>query len=72
MSSVCGLPWTLLGLAVAQLVVGPLADAYGRQRPLLVGTGVHVAASVLCAVAPNIAVLGVLRVLQARARRQAW
>ena len=55
---------TLLGLAVAQLVVGPLADAFGRRRPLLVGTGVHVAASVLCAVAPNIAVLGGLRVLQ--------
>lgn len=63
---------TLLGLAVAQLVVGPLADAFGRKRPLLVGAGVHVAASVLCAVAPNIEVLGVLRVLQGRARRQAW
>ncbi|MGH3767764.1 MAG: multidrug effflux MFS transporter [Pseudonocardiaceae bacterium] len=55
---------TLLGLGLAQLVVGPLADAFGRKRPLLIGTGVHAAASVLCAVAPNIAVLGVLRVLQ--------
>lgn len=55
---------TLLGLAVGQLVVGPLADAFGRKRPLLVGAGVHVGASVLCAVAPNIAVLGGLRVLQ--------
>ncbi|MGH3946234.1 MAG: MFS transporter, partial [Pseudonocardiaceae bacterium] len=55
---------TLLGLAAAQLVLGPLADAFGRKRPLLIGVGVHVAASVLCAVAPNIAVLGILRVLQ--------
>ncbi|MGH3843410.1 MAG: multidrug effflux MFS transporter [Pseudonocardiaceae bacterium] len=55
---------TLLGLGLAQLVVGPLADAFGRKRPLLVGTGIHMAASVLCAIAPNIAVLGVLRVLQ--------
>lgn len=55
---------TLLGLALGQLVLGPLADAFGRKRPLLLGAGVHVAASVLCAVAPNIAVLGGLRVLQ--------
>ncbi len=55
---------TLLGLAVGQLVVGPLADAFGRKRPLLIGAGVHVGASVLCALAPNIAVLGGLRVLQ--------
>lgn len=55
---------TLLGLAAGQLVVGPLADAFGRKRPLLVGAGVHVAASVLCAVAPSIEVLGGLRVLQ--------
>jgi DHA1 family bicyclomycin/chloramphenicol resistance-like MFS transporter len=55
---------TLLGLAGGQLVVGPLADAFGRKRPLLVGAGVYVGASVLCAVAPNIAVLGGLRVLQ--------
>ena len=55
---------TLLGLALGQLIVGPLSDAFGRRLPLLIGTGVHVVASVLCAVAPNIAVLGGLRVLQ--------
>lgn len=55
---------TLLGLAVGQLVIGPLADAFGRKWPLLVGAAVHVVASVLCALAPNIAVLGTLRVLQ--------
>jgi DHA1 family bicyclomycin/chloramphenicol resistance-like MFS transporter len=55
---------TLAGLALGQLVIGPLSDAVGRRRPLLVGTGVHVLASVLCVVAPNIGVLGALRVLQ--------
>jgi MFS transporter, DHA1 family, multidrug resistance protein len=55
---------TLLGLALGQLIVGPVSDAFGRRLPLLVGTGVHVVASVLCVVAPNIAVLGGLRVLQ--------
>jgi MFS transporter, DHA1 family, multidrug resistance protein len=55
---------TLLGLALGQLIVGPFSDALGRRLPLLVGTGVHVVASLLSVVAPNIAVLGGLRVLQ--------
>lgn len=55
---------TLLGLALGQLFIGPLSDRLGRHRPLLAGTAVHVLASVLCLVAPNIAVLGALRVLQ--------
>src|SRR4051812_41534991 len=55
---------TLVGLALGQLLVGPLADAMGRRLPLLVGIGVHVLASVLCVLAPGLAVLGALRVLQ--------
>ncbi len=55
---------TLVGLALGQLLVGPLSDAFGRRRPLLVGVGVHVLASLLCLVAPDVAVLGGLRVLQ--------
>jgi DHA1 family bicyclomycin/chloramphenicol resistance-like MFS transporter len=54
----------LLGLGLGQLVIGPLTDIYGRRRPLLVGIAVHVAASLLCAVAPSIVVLDALRVLQ--------
>jgi len=55
---------TLLGLAFGQLLIGPLSDAVGRRRPLLAGVGVHLLASVLCVVAPNLAILGSLRVLQ--------
>jgi MFS transporter, DHA1 family, multidrug resistance protein len=55
---------TLVGLALGQLLVGPLSDTFGRRRPLLVGVAVHVLASLLCLVAPNVAVLGGLRVLQ--------
>src|SRR3954451_2868359 len=54
----------LIGLGLGQLVIGPLTDIYGRRRPLLVGIAVHIAASLLCAVAPSIVVLDVLRVLQ--------
>jgi MFS transporter, DHA1 family, multidrug resistance protein len=55
---------TLLGLGLGQLVIGPLADRFGRKRPLVAGAAVHVLASLLCIVAPNVALLGGLRVLQ--------
>ncbi|MEU3454756.1 multidrug effflux MFS transporter [Micromonospora sp. NPDC006766] len=55
---------TLAGLAVGQLLIGPLSDAVGRRVPLLAGLGLHIVASVLCAIAPNIGTVGALRVLQ--------
>jgi len=55
---------TLAGLALGQLIIGPLSDSLGRRRPLMAGIVLHMAASVLCVLAPNIAVLGVGRVLQ--------
>ncbi|MHC9294129.1 multidrug effflux MFS transporter [Mycobacterium sp. LTG2003] len=55
---------TLVGLALGQLIVGPLSDSLGRRRPLMVGIVLHMVASVLCALAPNIVVLGLARVLQ--------
>ncbi|RZS86830.1 DHA1 family bicyclomycin/chloramphenicol resistance-like MFS transporter [Motilibacter rhizosphaerae] len=55
---------TLLGAGAGQLVVGALSDRFGRRRPLLAGIAVHIVASVLCALAPTVEVLGVLRVLQ--------
>jgi DHA1 family bicyclomycin/chloramphenicol resistance-like MFS transporter len=55
---------TLVGLALGQLVIGPLSDAFGRKRPLLAGAALHVVASLLVLVAPGIGALGVLRVLQ--------
>src|SRR4051794_20351058 len=55
---------TLIGMAGGQLLIGPLSDAWGRRPLLVAGIGVHVLASVLCVLAPSIAVLGGLRVLQ--------
>jgi DHA1 family bicyclomycin/chloramphenicol resistance-like MFS transporter len=55
---------TLVGLALGQLVLGPLSDRFGRRTPLLIGTTLHVLASLLVLIAPNVAVLGLLRVLQ--------
>ena len=55
---------TLAGLALGQLVIGPLSDSLGRRRPLMVGIVVHMIASVLCLLAPNVAMLGIARGLQ--------
>ncbi|MDX1892661.1 multidrug effflux MFS transporter [Mycolicibacterium sp. 050158] len=55
---------TLAGLALGQLIVGPLSDSLGRRRPLMAGIVLHMLASLLCLVAPNIVVLGIARGLQ--------
>jgi DHA1 family bicyclomycin/chloramphenicol resistance-like MFS transporter len=55
---------TLVGLAIGQLFIGPVSDAVGRRRPLIAGLALHILASALCVIAPNIAVLGGLRVVQ--------
>ncbi|MCZ8377372.1 multidrug effflux MFS transporter [Mycobacterium sp. CPCC 205372] len=55
---------TLAGLALGQLIVGPLSDSLGRRRPLMAGIVLHMVASMLCVLAPNIAILGVARGLQ--------
>ncbi|WP_192726635.1 multidrug effflux MFS transporter [Mycobacterium sp. OAS707] len=55
---------TLAGLALGQLIVGPLSDSLGRRRPMMAGIVLHMLASVVCLFAPNIAVLGLARGLQ--------
>jgi DHA1 family bicyclomycin/chloramphenicol resistance-like MFS transporter len=54
-----------LGFAVMHLVLGPLADRYGRRPCLLAGLGLFTLASLLCALAPTIELLIGARVLQA-------
>ncbi|MEA2684038.1 MAG: transporter, family, multidrug resistance protein [Chloroflexota bacterium] len=52
------------GLALGQVVAGPLSDALGRRRPLVFGLVAYVVASVACALAPSVGVLIVFRLLQ--------
>lgn len=54
----------LLGLALGQVIAGPLSDSLGRRRPLIVGIAVYAVASLLCVVAPSIGVLIALRFVQ--------
>ena len=44
----------LIGLAVGQLIAGPLSDRVGRSAPLSAGVVAYIAASVLCAASPSV------------------
>ncbi|MFB7381685.1 multidrug effflux MFS transporter [Kitasatospora purpeofusca] len=54
----------LAGLAIGQLIAGPLSDTYGRRRPLLAGLALYTIASALCAVAPDVRTFVGLRLVQ--------
>lgn len=54
----------LLGLALGQVVAGPVSDRYGRRGPLIVGLILFVVASALCAFSTSVAVLIALRLVQ--------
>jgi MFS transporter, DHA1 family, multidrug resistance protein len=55
---------TLVGLALGQLVAGPLSDRIGRMRPLRWGVLLLALSSFLCAMAPTMPVLLALRLVQ--------
>jgi DHA1 family bicyclomycin/chloramphenicol resistance-like MFS transporter len=54
----------LIGLALGQLLVGPLSDTLGRRPPLFVGLLGYTVASLLCALANSIELLVAFRFLQ--------
>ncbi|HNO47713.1 MAG TPA: multidrug effflux MFS transporter [Chitinophagales bacterium] len=53
------------GIAVGQLLYGPIVDKYGRKIPLLVGLSIYMLASLGCALASSIEFLIAMRLLQA-------
>lgn len=54
----------LMGMALGQLVVGPMSDKWGRRKPLLLGMVVYVFATAICALAPSVELLIGFRLLQ--------
>ncbi len=68
-TSLSGLSWVLnaYNIVFAALLVpsGRLADRIGRRRAFLIGLGLFVAASALCAAAPSVETLIAARILQA-------
>ena len=55
----------IVGLAVGQLVYGPLSDAFGRRPTLLAGLALYTAGGLLAALAPDVRVLVAARLVQA-------
>jgi DHA1 family bicyclomycin/chloramphenicol resistance-like MFS transporter len=53
-----------LGLAVAQMLFGPLSDAVGRRPAIFAGLGIFCAGSVICLVATSFPMILAGRVLQ--------
>ena len=53
-----------VGMALGQLVGGPVSDQRGRRRPLIAAILVMTVASIVCALTPTIAVLAAARFVQ--------
>ncbi|MDX1942428.1 MAG: multidrug effflux MFS transporter [Saprospiraceae bacterium] len=54
-----------IGLSLGQLFSGPITDRFGRKKPLYVGLGLYMLASLACVFAPNVETLIALRFVQA-------
>jgi MFS transporter, DHA1 family, multidrug resistance protein len=55
----------LVGLALGQLLYGPLSDRFGRKPPLYVGFALYAIGALGCALAPSMLMLTVMRAVQA-------
>lgn len=58
---------SLLGIAAGQIFIGPISDAKGRKKPLLLSLTLFTASSFLCAFATSIEALIALRFIQGAA-----
>lgn len=54
----------LVGLALGQVIFGPLSDRWGRRRPAIAGMGAYALVSLTLALAPNAEMLAGLRFVQ--------
>ena len=59
-----GLTSSMIGLAVGQLIFGPLSDRYGRHRPLVVAMALFLLSTLGCIFARDIMQFVALRLVQ--------
>lgn len=55
---------SMAGMAVGQIIAGPLSDENGRRRPLIIGMTVFTLATVVCIASPNIEIFLLFRFIQ--------
>jgi DHA1 family bicyclomycin/chloramphenicol resistance-like MFS transporter len=55
----------LAGIAIGQLIYGPISDRFGRRKLLVIGFVLFSVASIICTAAPNLTVFLVARLVQA-------
>lgn len=61
-----------IGMALGQVLYGPLLDRFGRKKPLYVGLTVFIVASIGCSLANSTEALIVSRFMQAMGGSVAW
>lgn len=54
-----------VGMALGQIIYGPMLDRFGRKKPLFIGLAIYVAASICCIFAKDVEQLAILRFAQA-------
>ncbi|MBQ9394167.1 MAG: multidrug effflux MFS transporter [Proteobacteria bacterium] len=59
-----GLTTSMIGLALGQLIIGPLSDKYGRKIPLISTLVLFAISSVLCILSNGIAMFVAMRLIQ--------
>lgn len=61
-----------IGMAIGQILYGPLLDRFGRKKPLFVGLLVFIVASIGCTQSESLELLVVFRFIQALGGSAAW
>lgn len=54
----------MAGMAVGQIIVGPISDEAGRRKPLVIGMGIFTLSSVGCILSTNIVIFLLFRLIQ--------
>ena len=54
----------MIGLAVGQLLLGPMSDKFGRKKPLIISLLIYIISTILLIFSPNIETMIVLRAVQ--------